>query len=68
MTVTARSEKILQMLKIRNPVLKTLTTALQVHAQRYHESGLFAALLSVRSIAYDIMLVHIKSNETLPVL
>ena len=60
MTVTARSEKILQMLKTSNPVLKALTTALQVHAQRYHECGLFGALLSVRSIAHDIMLVHTK--------
>ena len=60
MTVTARSEKIFQMLKTSNPVLKTLTTALQVHAQRYHECGLFAALLSTRSVAHDIM-----SNESM---
>ena len=60
MTVTARSEKIFQMLKTSNPVLKTLTTALQIHAQRYHECGLFAALLSTRSVAHDIM-----SNESM---
>lgn len=60
MTVTARSEKIFQMLKTSNPVLKTLTSALQIYAQRYHECGLFAGLLATRSIAHDIMLVHIR--------
>ena len=56
MTVTGRSEKILQLLKTRNPVLKALTTAVQTFAQRYHDGGLFAALLSIKYVAHPLNL------------
>jgi len=53
-TVTARSEKILQLLKTRNPVLKTLTGAVQTLVQRYHDCGLFAALLSIKYVGHPL--------------
>lgn len=62
MTVTARSEKILQLLKTRNPVLKTLTGAVQTLVQRYHDCGLFAALLSIKYVGHplwDVSCMHV---------
>lgn len=73
-TMTSRSEQLLQMLKPASPVAKVLLLSLQSHAHLYQDSGLFAALLSVESVITQLnpeplcMHVHyvILQRKTLP--
>lgn len=50
MTVTSRSEKIFQLLRTDNPVLRILQQPLQLHVQKYGDAGLFAGLLAVKYV------------------
>ena len=50
MTITCRSEKILQMLRTDNPVLKTILSSVQTHSQMYKDAGLFTVLLTVKCV------------------
>lgn len=60
-TVTSRSEKIFQMLKTSNPVLKTILMSLQAHSQRHKDCGLFTALLVLKYATTVPCIVHVQS-------
>ena len=53
MTVTCRSEKIFQMLRTDNPVVKTILASVQAHSQKYKDAGLFTVLLTVKYVGSD---------------
>lgn len=48
LTLTRCSQKILTLLKTPNPIIKTITSHLQGHTQCYHDSTLYAGILTCK--------------------
>lgn len=52
-----RAEKILQLLKTNNPVIKLILTSLQLHCQHFKEGCLYAALLTTKSVNFISIII-----------